>query len=109
MNLKVRKCLDSGYRVVVTEIVSDPQLCIINLYMSYRNCKATDAFEDILLEIKEVLDKYSSTHAIILLGDMNSSLLKRWANVQDKKLQNFCAQNDLVSLQHGVPTFFHVN
>ena len=109
MNLKVRKCSDGGSRIVVTEIVSDPQLCIINVYLPCRNSKATDAFEDILLELQEVLDKYTCTHAIILLGDMNSSLLNRGVNVQDKKLQNFCAQNDLVSLQHGVPTFFHVN
>ena len=43
----------------------------------YSNSKATDAFEGILLEIQEVLDKYTSTRAIILLGDMNSSLLNR--------------------------------
>ena len=95
MNLKVRKCPDGGSRIVVTEIVSDPLLCIINVYLSCRNSKATEAFEDILLELQEVLDKYTCTHAIILLGNMNSSLLNRGANVQDKKLQNFCAQNEL--------------
>ena len=109
MNLKVRKCPDGGSRIVVTEIVSDPLLCIINVYLPCRNSKATEAFEDILLELQEVLDKYTCTHAVILLGNMNSSLLNRGANVQDKKLQNFCAQNELISLQHGVPTFFHVN
>ena len=91
------------------EIVSDPLLCIINVYLPCRNSKATEAFEDIPLELQKVLDKYTCTHGIILLGDMNSSLLNRGANVQDKKLHNCCAQNELISLQHGVPTFFHVN
>ena len=37
MNLKVRKCRDDGCRIVVTEVVSDPLLCIVNVYMPSRN------------------------------------------------------------------------
>ena len=40
---------------------------------------------------------------------MNSSLLSRENNDQDKKLQKFCSRNGLTSLQHGVPTFYHSN
>ena len=40
---------------------------------------------------------------------MNSSLLSRENKDQDKKLLNFCSRNGLASLQHGVPTFYHVN
>ena len=105
MNLKVRKCRDGGCRIVVTEVVLDPLLCIVNVYMPSRNGGATDDFDAILLELQEILDKFSNSHAVILLGDMNSSLLSRENNAQDKKLLNFCSRNGLASLQHGVPTF----
>ena len=109
MNLKVRKCRDGGCRIAVTEVVSDPLLRIVNVYMASTNGGATDDFDAILLELQEILDKFSNSHAVILLGDMNSSLLCRENNDQDKKLLNFCSRNGLASLQHGVPTFYHVN
>ena len=40
---------------------------------------------------------------------MISSVLSRENNDQDKKLHNFSSRNGLTSLQHGVPTFNHVN
>ena len=70
---------------------------------------ATDDFDAILLELQEILDKFSNSHAVILPGDMNSSLLSRENNDQDKKLPNFCSRKGITSLQHGVPTFYHVN
>ena len=33
IDLKTRRCLDGGNRVVVTEVLSDPSLCILNVYM----------------------------------------------------------------------------
>ena len=59
MNLKVRKCRDGGCRIVVTEVVLDPLLCIVSVYMPCRNGGATDDFDAILLELQEILDKFS--------------------------------------------------
>ena len=65
MNLKVRKCLDDGCRVTVAEIVTDPLLCIINVYSPCRNGKTTDDYgkpffylfykSDILFNISDIL------------------------------------------------------
>ena len=77
--------------------------------MPSRNSGATDDFDATLLEVQEIIDKFSNSHAVILLGDINSSLLSRENNNQDKKLQNFCSWNGHTSLQHGVPTFYHSN
>ena len=77
--------------------------------MPITNGGATDDFDAILLELQEILDKFSNSHAVILLGDMSSLLLCRENNDQDKKLLSFCSRNGLASLQHGVLTFYHVN
>ena len=74
-----------------------------------RNGRSSDDFQSILLEVQEIVAKFSPTHAILLLGDMNSSLQKRDNNLHDRELENFCMRNGLSSLQRGTPTFFHVN
>ena len=107
--MRVRKCLDGGCRIVVTELVSNPPICIINVYMPCRNSRTSDDFEAILSEVQEILVKFSSSHAIILLGDMNSSLMCRANNEQDKELKKFCQKNELISMQRGISTFLHVN
>ena len=109
MDLRVRKCLDGGCRIVVIELVTDPPVCVINVYMPCRNGRSSDDFQSILLEVQEIVAKFSPTHAIFLLGDMNSSLQKRDNNLHDRELENFCMRNGLSSLQRGTPTFFHVN
>ena len=75
MDLRVRECLDGGCRVVVTEIVTDPSICIVIVYMPCRNSRTSDDFDAILLDVQEILDKFPGSHAVILLGDMNSSIL----------------------------------
>ena len=109
MDIRVRKCLDGGCRVIVTELVTDLPICIINVYMPCRNSRTSDDFDAILLEVQEILDKYAGSHVVILLGDMNSSLVNRVNNDQDKELSKFCYSNKLISLQRGIPMFFHVN
>ena len=84
MDLRVRKCLDGGCRIVVIELVTDPPVCVINVYMPCRNGRSSDDFQSILLEVQEIVAKFSPTHAIFLLGDMNSSLQKRDNNLHDR-------------------------
>ena len=50
-----------------------------------------------------------TSHALLLLGDVNASLLGRHGNSQDVKLKNFCDSNNLHSKQKGQHTFLHVN
>ena len=108
-DLKIRKCLDGGNRIVVSEVLSDPPLCIINVYMPSRNTGNSDSYNQILLEIEEIICKFTATHVLLLLGDMNASLRARPHNSQDVKLKEFCGRNKRQSRQNGTPTFSHVN
>ena len=78
MDLRVRKYLDGECHIVVTE----SPICIINVYIR-RNSKTSDDYDAALLEVQEILDKFSTSHAIILLSDMHSSLLSRVNNDKD--------------------------
>ena len=58
MDLRVRKYLYRGCRIVVTEVVTDPPICIIN--MTCMDSKTSDDFDAVSLEVQEiksVLDK----------------------------------------------------
>ena len=45
IDLKTRRCLDGGSRVVVTEVLSDPPLCILNVYMPSRNTGNSETYD----------------------------------------------------------------
>ena len=109
IDLKTRRCLDGGSRVVVTEVLSDPPLCILNVYTPSRNTGHSESYDQTLSEIQEILNKYTTTHAVLLLGDMNASLKCRPNNAQDVKLKKICEINNLLSKQKGQHTFLHVN
>ena len=57
MDLKTRKCLDEGCRVVDTEVLSEPPLVVINVYLPSRNTGNADLYDQILSEIQEILNK----------------------------------------------------
>lgn len=59
--------------------------------------------------MQEILEKYTYTHAFFLVGDINASLQSRGSNDQDRKRLIFCSPNGLLAMQHGIPTFNHVN
>ena len=55
--------------------------------------KHSDSYGLTLSEIQEILNKYTTTYALLLLGDKNASLKCRPNNAQDVKLQTFCEIN----------------
>ena len=69
----------------------------------------SESYDQTLSEIQEILNKYTTTHVVLLLGDMNASLKCRPNNAQDVKLKKFCEINNLLSKQKGEHTFLHVN
>ena len=85
MDLRVRKYLDGGCRIVaVTEVVAVPPIRVIIVCMTCMNIKTSDNFDAVSLELQEIQDQFSTSHAIILLGDLHSSLLSRVNNDKDK-------------------------
>ena len=77
--------------------------------MPSRNSKADDSYQDSLAQLDEILNTYSSTHAIFILGDFNGSLVQRKGNSQDLQLGMFVDSNALLNQQNGQCTFFHPN
>ena len=73
------------------------------------NSKADDAYQASLDQLEEILNIYSATHAVILLGDFNASFQQRTGNEQDIWLSSFVLRNSLVYAQNGKNTFTHPN
>ncbi|MEW8548319.1 MAG: endonuclease/exonuclease/phosphatase family protein, partial [Candidatus Thiodiazotropha sp.] len=88
---------DGGVRIqalLVQTKVGD--ICLINTYMPCRGKTNSDVdYSDNLDQISEIIHKYSSSAYIILLGDMNASLLKDAPNTRDKLLMDFCNSHQL--------------
>ena len=113
LNLKIKKLLYGGDRVAAIEVCSTPPLCICSVYMPSRNSKSNSTdrenYMHCLDQLGEILNTYSGTHAVIILGDMNASLKARKGNLQDTLLIDFVSQHDLSWRQNGEETFFHPN
>ena len=82
-------------------------------YMPSRNSKKDardkDSYMHCLDQLEEILNIYSLTHAVFIVGDMNASLMSRKGNLQDSLLKEFVDRNALCWKQHGEETFFHPN
>ena len=81
--------------------------------MPSRNSKSGSAdrenYQQVLDQLEEILNTYSRTHSVLMLGDMNASLQQRKGNNQDTLLKDFQTSNNLHCLQKGAGTFFHPN
>ena len=99
VNLKIKKLSHGGNRIVKIEVYPTPPICICNVYMPSRNSKNnssdTESYMHCLDQLEEILNIYSRTHAVFILGDMNASLISRKGNLQDILLQDFVGRNDL--------------
>ena len=112
LNYRVKKLSVGCSRIVAVEVLTDPPLCICSVYMPSRNSKSIytdkEGYQQCLDQL-EVLDTFSATHAVLILGDMNASLCKQKGNNQDILLENFVRSNGLHCEQTGTETFFHPN
>ncbi|MEW8545673.1 MAG: endonuclease/exonuclease/phosphatase family protein [Candidatus Thiodiazotropha sp.] len=113
LDFRIKKLAHGENRMVVIEVQSVPPLCICNIYMPSRNSKGNgkgdDNYQSCLDQLEEVLNIYNDSHAVVILGDFNASLMGRKGNEQDQQLKAFVANNSLGHLQTGIPTFFHPN
>ena len=95
------------------EIQFNPHLCICCVYMPSRNSngnsKADDSYKSCLDQIDEILKTYNRTHAVLIIGDLNASLVQQNSNIQDLQLRAFVDSNSLKNQQCGICTFSHPN
>ena len=109
----IKKRIHGDSRIVVLEVLSNPPLCICNVYMPSRNSRGNsrsdDSYQNSLDQLKEILKIYSDSHAVYLLGDFNASMTQRKGNSQDRMLEAFVSKNSLEYQQKGQSSFTHPN
>ena len=90
-------------------IESNPKLCIVSVYLPSRGNSVQEHFKEAIQEIEEIIHKFSTTHALCICGDFNSSISRNPPNPRDAILKMFIEDNNLYTYQDGQPTFFHPN
>ena len=111
LNYTVKKLPVGCSRIVAIEVLTDPPLCICSVYMPSRNSKSIstdkESYQQCLDQLEEVLDTFSGTHAVLILGNMNASLCKRKGNNQDILLESLLDQM-VYAMNKRVPKHFSI-
>ena len=111
--LKVKKSPYGWNRIVAIETDSVPPFCICSVYTPSRSSKSNSSDSETYLQcldqVEEILNIYSSMHAVVIHGDMNASLIPRKGNLHDSLLMDFVERNNLSWRQNGEETLFHPN
>ncbi|CAC5425418.1 unnamed protein product [Mytilus coruscus] len=108
-NSQIQKLPDENERVIAILISSDVDVCLINVYMPTMDKDSSYEYGECLDLIHNIATKYLNTHAIILCGDLNGTILQTRNNKHDQLLKefiqelNFTADKDKSDRQ----TFFH--
>ena len=104
--------LDVGNeRVIAIEVNADRKLCIINAYMPTNKSGSDYCYRECLDTIHDIIQRYESSHMIILCGDLNGTLLLSRSNKHDVMLKDFVDEHCLsLGNNHSQnPTFYHFN
>ena len=81
---------DGGNRIQCVELKGIQPLLLISAYMPCRGLLDNiEDYSDCLDQLSEIVTKYSSTHKIILGGDMNEDIVNRGQSVRSQLLKEF--------------------
>ena len=88
-NHAVKTLEDGSCRTIAIEIhTQDRPICLINTYLPSRGRgHSTEDFNTALDEVSEIVEKFSNSHLIVLMGDFNSSLHRDPPNNHDYTLR----------------------
>ena len=104
--------LDAGNeRVIAIEVNLDIKLCIINVYMPTNKSNSEFGYRECLDVIHDVIQRYESSHTIVLCGDLNGTLMSSRNNKHDIMFKDFVNEHHLsTGNDHQIsPTFYHFN
>ena len=103
-----------GSRIVYAQIQAEPcNLFIISVYMPHSNRKCKPLPADILKQLEDIISQVSTSHCIILLGDLNCKLKRndsgvtgRWCihkthNAEGRSLLTSCGETEWSQSQHS--------
>ncbi|CAG2226103.1 unnamed protein product [Mytilus edulis] len=84
-------------------------ICLINTYMPTREPDSQYEYGDCLDIIHSIIEKYQSTHQVIVCGDLNGTLATSRNNKHDQLLKQFVLEMNLSTVgNYGEQnTFFH--
>ena len=97
LNHLVTPISDGSDRITATEIATpEEKLCLICVYMYARGTSDGDVgFLQVFDELHEIVEKFRSTHRIIIGGDFNSSLHCSSPARRDRLLKKFLEEHSL--------------
>ena len=97
--------------VIPIEENPDRKLCIINVYMLTNKSGLDYCYRKCLDTIHDSIQRYKSSHMIILCGDLNGTLLLSRSNKHDVMLKDLVDEHCLsLGKNHSQnPTFYHFN
>lgn len=93
---------DGGNRIQCVELKGDKPLILVSVYMPCRGLSDNvDDYGDYLDQLREIVAKYSSSHIIVLGGDMNEDLMLRGQSFRAQLLKNFLNESELDTVNTG--------
>ena len=100
---------DGNERILVTTFkTGKTPICIINCYLpSGTSSTANETFTEDIDAIHVIIQKYGSSHHILLIGDLNMDHYHR-QGVKEKRFAKFMVENNLVDLgteSKEIPTY----
>ena len=94
LNHSMKKLAMGCNRISAVDVLTDPPLWVCCVYMPSRNSKTNSPDQEIyqlcIDQLEEIINTFSGTHALVVVGDMNASLRRRNGNYQEVILENFC-------------------
>ena len=112
LDSSIRVLPDGGKQILAIELTTEKSpICLLCVYMPSRgNKEADEKYEAVLDEIWEILEKYASSHDIILLGDLNTAIFRPTPEAREKLLIQLLDNFNLITSQdQNASTFFHEN
>ena len=94
----IRVCQEGGNRIQCVELKGDNPLLLISVYMPCRGLTDNlEDFNDCLDQLNEIIQKYSSTHIVIIGGDSNEDMYTEAQSKRKQNMKDFLSENDLIT------------
>ena len=94
----IRVCQEGGNRIQCVELKGDNPLLLISVYMPCRGLTDNlEDFNDCLDQLNEIIQKYSSTHIVIIGGDWNEDIYTETQSKRKQNMKDFLSENDLIT------------
>ena len=96
----IRICHEGGNRIQCVELKGQRPMLLVSVYMPCRGINDNlEDFNDCLDQLNEIIQKYSSSHVIIIGGDWNEDIYMDSTSARKQNLESFLTEHDLVTIE----------